>query len=91
MIVFVHSDDVFNYFENIVCPSEGKQFTSVFHCSCFMLYSSFFEEHSRNYKCFCFKCRIHKLLIETLISKGYRNIIYISGNYNVIILVKCSD
>ena len=49
--------------------------------------SSVYIEHSQNYQCFCFKCRIHRLLCEVLISRGYTNILYVSDNLELTVLL----
>ena len=49
--------------------------------------SEMFKEHSKDYYCYCFKCRIYRLLTRTLLHKGYKNILYISGNCNAVVLI----
>ena len=46
-----------------------------------------FEEHCQNFTCYCFKCRIHRLLGRTLLLRGFKNVYYFSNsNVNLVIL-----
>ena len=84
---FVHSHNIFNYFENVICPVRANNLHPYSTPVALRFTSAIFKEHFQNYACYYFKCRIPHLLAETLISKGYTNIAYISVNYNAIKLV----
>ena len=84
--VAVNPEKILDYFENVVCTVRANNLHT-YSVGLALRYSSrIFVEHSKEYRCRCFKCRIHQLLAKTIISRGYRNIIYISGCRNVIIL-----
>ena len=67
---FITPDKVFDYFDNVVCPTRTN-----------MLYlkqkSVYFEEHCQNFTCFCSKRRIHRFLGQVLLATGYGNIIFV--------------
>ena len=69
--VTVNPEDIFDYFENIVCLVRANNLHT-YSIGLALRYSSkIFDEHSKEYRCCCFKCRIHQLLAETRISRGY--------------------
>ena len=87
MSITVNPEDIFDYFENVVCPVRANNL-HMYSISLVLKYSSkIFDKHSKEYHCRCFKCRIHQLMTETMISRSYRNIIYIFGQCNAIILI----
>ena len=85
MSFHVQPCDIFDYFENVVNSTKAQNL-HVFSIAVTLQYhSKMFKEHSKNHCCYCFKWRIYRLLIQTLLSKGY--IWYISGNCNTIVLL----
>ena len=87
MSIHVQPFDIFDYFENVVNYTKAQNL-DVFSIAVILQYhSEMFNEHSKNYCCHCFKCRIYRLLAQTLVYKGYKNSLYISGNCSAIVLI----
>ena len=87
MSIHVQRFDIFDYFENAVNYAKAQNL-HVFSITVILQYhSEMSKEHSKNYCCHCLKCRIYRLFAQTLVYKGYKNILYISGNCNAIVLI----
>ena len=87
MSAHVQPYDIFEYFDNVVNFTKAQNL-HVFSIAVTLQYhSGMFKEHSKTYYCHCFKCRIYRLLIQTLLQKGYKNILYITGNCKAIVLL----
>ena len=86
MSAHVQPCDIFNYFENVVDSAKADTL-HVFSIGLSLRYhSEMCKEHSKNHCCYCFKCRIYRFLTQTLLRRGYKNILFISGNCNAIVL-----
>ena len=84
MTGFVHSNDIFDYFVNVVCSVRANNLHTY---SIGVALIAVFNEHQQNFISYCFKCCIYRLLVQTLFLRGYRNIGYISNsNVNLVIL-----
>ena len=82
MTGFVHSNDIFDYFD-VVCSVRANNLHTY---SIGVALIAVFNEHQQNFIYHCFKCRIYRLLVQTLFLR-YRNIGYISNsNVNSVIL-----
>lgn len=82
MTGFVHSNDIFDYFD-VVCSVRANNLHTY---SIGVALIAVFNEHQQNFISYCFKCRIYRLLVQTLFLR-YRNIGYISNsNVNSVIL-----
>ena len=88
MSVTINPEHTFDYFENVACPVRANNMYKYSICLSLKYSSKIFDEYSKEYRCRCFKCRIHQLLAETMICRGYRKIIYIFGQCNAIILIQ---
>ena len=87
MSIHLQPYDNFDCFESIINPMKAENLL-VFSIAVALQHNSeMFKEHSKDYFCYCFKCRIYRLLTQTLLHKGYNNILYISGNCNAIVLI----
>lgn len=70
MSACAHPQDIFKYFENMICPVKVKNLHQYSVAVALSHASGIIEEHSKNDKCYCFQCRIQRLLVETLLLKG---------------------
>ena len=87
MSCFIKPEEVFNYFDNVVCPRKAKMLHSFCIAAILKQTSVYFEEHCQNFTCYCFKFRIHRLLGLTLLLRGFKNVYYFSdSNVNLVIL-----
>lgn len=85
--VRVNPQNIFQYFEMLVCSVHAKNLHTHYITAALCYKLSLYREYSQNYQCFCFKCRIYRLLCGTLISRGYTNILYVSRNLELTILL----
>lgn len=83
----VHPQNICEYSEIVVCPVRAQNLhtnaiaAALHHL--FLLY----REQLQDYQYFRFNYRIIRLLYETLIFRGYLNIIFVSGRYEMNILL----
>ena len=70
MSVVVHPTKIFDYFNNILDQDKAKQLHSfcVVRSICYI--ATLITDHGNNYRCFCFKCRICRLLIKYCFLEG---------------------
>lgn len=54
----------------MICPVKVKNLHQYSVAVALSHASGIIEEHSKNDKCYCFQCRIQRLLVETLLLKG---------------------
>ena len=87
MSFFIKPEEVFNYFDNVVCPTKAKMLQSFCIAAILKQTSVYFEEPCQNFMCYCFKFRIHRLLGRTLLLRGFKYVYYFSdSNINLLIL-----
>ena len=62
MSILVQPYNIFKYFESVVNPAKAENL-DVFSIAVALQHNSeVFKEHSKGYCCYCFKCRIYRLL-----------------------------
>ena len=86
MSAYVQPSNIFQYFCDAVDENLANELHPYAIVAALQYTAPSNKEHSKDFCCSCFKCRIHYLLVKTLLSKGYKDIIFISGNSNIIIL-----
>ena len=76
MSVVVHPMNIFSYFENVLDPVETNNLH--YYCIAASLHhiSTIIKKHSENYQCHCFRCLVYRQLVKTLLSRGYKHILY---------------
>ena len=82
MSAVVYPTKVFHYFNNIVDQDKVKQLHSFCIAGSICHVVALVIDHCNDYQCFCFKCRIYRLLIKVLFSIGHGRLLYIVEKSN---------
>ena len=77
MSIVVQSMNIFPYFDNLVDPTKANNLH--FYCIATSLHhiSTIIKTDGENYRRHCFKFLFYCLLVRTLLSKGYKDIVYL--------------
>ena len=65
----VKPEDMLQYFDNIVCPFWVNHLDDASIKAYLDTKFGEFKEHRRTYQCWCFKCRIFKLLSDIVVGR----------------------
>ena len=77
MPVISHPRDIFLNFNNFLEEEKAKKLQSFCVVRSIRYIASQTKGHNKEYKCFCFKCRVFQSLISILLSRGQKNILCI--------------
>ena len=68
MAGFIHirPETVFSYFDNVVCPLRANGLHSYCIAAILQQTNTLYKEHCQEITCYCIKCRIDRLLGQTL-------------------------
>ena len=77
MSVVVQPTKSFDYFDNVVAEDKVKMLHpfSIARAVCYI--DDQIDNHSENYQCHCFSCRIFKLFLTELLSSGNYGRLYL--------------
>ena len=76
MSLIIDPQKLLEYFDNVVDQSKADQLHSA---RCFSYIITLIRNHGKDYKCYCFLCKISRLLIQTLPSrKHYKLLVFVN-------------
>ena len=84
MSVVVHPENIFLYFDNHLSYPKAKNLHSFCIIRSIRYIVSLIRGHNSSYKCHCFKCRVCRLLISTIFSRGHKKLLLIVTSRNYI-------
>ena len=81
----IHPVNVFLYFDNHVCYWKAKRLHSLCVARYIRYVCSQTRRHNSEYKCYCFKCHLARMLLQVLSSRRHLRLMSIvtMGNYLV--------
>ena len=71
MSVVVHPTKILNYFNNIIDQDKAQKLHSFSIARSICHIAVQIAGHSDNYHCYCFLCRIYRLLLTVLLSRKH--------------------
>ena len=82
----IFSDKIFDYMNHIVCFKKASKLNSICiaHCLCYI--TTKIEGQNESFSCYCFKCRVCRVLLCILISRKLEKLLLLinKNNYDVI-------
>ena len=85
MSVNIYPCNILLYLDSYLCYSKAKSLRSLCAARCICYIATQTRRHNSEYKCYCFKCRICRLLIYVLFSREHLKLVSIvtASNYLV--------
>ena len=82
----IDPEQIFDYMNNIVNYEKAKKLTSITIARCIYHITLEIKEHSLNFNCHCFKCRVCRILLAILVERKQGKLLLLinTSNYNVI-------
>ena len=79
MSIDVYPKNIFMYFDKSQAKKKpkAKNLHSIWIARTVRYIGSKIREHSKDYKCHCFKCLVCRMLLTVLISRGHLNLLLI--------------
>ena len=82
MFIDLNPRFLFAYFENGVSYERTKKLSSRTLVCCIRFLCSQTYRHNSEKKCYCYKCRLARLLTNLLCNRGHLPLIYVMANNN---------
>ena len=73
---------ILDYFNNVVDPDKAKELHSLCLARSVCHLSFQINSHSRTYNCRCFVCRIFRILLQVLFSRGHQKLLLVITRNN---------
>ena len=82
----IFPDRIFDYTNHIVCFNKSSKLNSICIARCICYTTTQIEGHNENFSCYCFKCRVCRVLLCILTSQKREKLLLLKNknSYDVI-------